>query len=97
MIIAMVTHLDTARWATYEALWKLDTGKPASESVHLAKALSSKGYWEVCTLGHQVFSGVGYSRENALSFHTRASRSLHSFLGEPAYHRNKIAQILMDR
>ncbi|MDP7640179.1 MAG: acyl-CoA dehydrogenase family protein, partial [Candidatus Hydrogenedentes bacterium] len=58
MIIAMVTHLDTARWATYEALWKLDTGKPASESVHLAKALSSKGYWEVCTLGHQVFSGV---------------------------------------
>lgn len=95
LIIAMVTHLDTARWATYEALWKLDTKIPATESVHLAKVLSSKGYWEVCTLGHQVFSGIGLSRENALSFHTRTSRSLYHFLAEPSYHRQRIAQLLI--
>lgn len=94
MIIDMVTHADAARWATYEALWKLDTQKPAEESVHLAKALASQSYWEVCTLGHQVFSGVGYSRESPLSFHTRASRSLYHFLGEPAYHRQQIGQLL---
>lgn len=94
MIIDMVTHADAARWATYEALWKLDTQKPAEESVHLAKALTSQSYWEVCTLGHQVFSGVGYSRESPLSFHTRASRSLYHFLGEPSYHRQQIAQLL---
>lgn len=94
LIIEMVTQTDAARWAAYEALWKIDTELPASESVHLAKAFASKAYWEVCTLGHQVFSGIGYSRENALSFHTRASRSLYHFLGEPAYHRQQIAQIL---
>ena len=94
MIINMVTHLDAARWATYEALWKLDTQMPASESIHLAKALASQAYWEVCTIGHQVFSGISYSKEHALSFHTRVSRSLYNFLGEPTYHRQQIAQLL---
>ncbi|MCY4581191.1 MAG: acyl-CoA dehydrogenase family protein, partial [Chloroflexi bacterium] len=28
-IIDIVNHLDAARWTTYEALWKLDTGRPA--------------------------------------------------------------------
>ena len=28
-IIGMVNQLDAARWTTYEALWKLDAGRPA--------------------------------------------------------------------
>lgn len=95
MIIEMVNHLDTARWTTYEALWKLDTGRPAAESIHLAKAVSSEAYWEVCTLGHRVFSGVSYSKEHALSFHTRASRALFNHLGEPSYHRQQLAKLLV--
>ena len=27
-IVEMVNHLDAARWTTYEALWKLDSGRP---------------------------------------------------------------------
>ena len=95
MIIEMVDHSDAARWTTYEALWKLDTQRPAAESVHLAKAVSSEAYWEVCTLAHRVFSGISYSKEHPVSFHTRASRSLYSHLGEPAYHRQQIARLLM--
>jgi len=95
MIIEMVNHVDAARWTTYEALWKLDTQRPAEESVHLAKAVSSKAYWEVCTLAHQVFSGVSYSEEHAVSFHTRTSRHLYNFLGDPSYHRQKLGQLLV--
>jgi alkylation response protein AidB-like acyl-CoA dehydrogenase len=95
MIIEMVNHADAARWTTYEALWKLDTQRPAEESVHLAKAVSSEAYWQTCTLAHQAFSGISYSKEHPASFHTRASRALYNFLGEPAYHRQKIAQLLM--
>ena len=94
MIIEMVNHLDAARWTTYEALWKLDTERPAAESIHLAKAVTSEAYWQICTLGHQVFSGISYSKEHAHSFHTRASRSLYNYLGDPAYHRQKIGQLL---
>ena len=94
MIIEMVNHADAARWTTYEALWKLDTQRPATRSVHLAKAVSSQSYWEVCTLAHRVFSGVSYSKEHPVSFHTRASRYLYHYLGDPAYHRQQIAQFL---
>ena len=95
MIIEMVNHRDAARWTTYEALWKLDTQRPAAESIHLAKAVSSQAYWEVCTLAHRVFSGVSYSKEHPASFHTRASRYLYNYLGEPAYHRQQIARFLI--
>ena len=95
MIIEMFDHLEAARWTTYECLWKLDTRRPTAESVHLAKAVSSQAYWEVCTLAHRVFSGVSYSTEHPVSFHTKASRHLFHYLGDPAYHRQKLAQLLM--
>ena len=94
LILEMVNHLDAARWTTYEALWKLDTERPAEESVHLAKAVSSEAYWEACTLAHRVFSGISYSKEHPVTFHTRASRSLYSYLGEPSYHRWQLGQLL---
>ncbi|HEY40293.1 MAG TPA: acyl-CoA dehydrogenase family protein [Dehalococcoidia bacterium] len=94
MIIEMVDQLDAARWTTYECLWKLDTDRPATESVHMAKAVTSKAYWEAATLAHRVFSGVSYSKEHPASFHTRASRSLYHYLGDPAYHRRQLARCL---
>jgi len=95
MIIEMVDRLDAARWTTYECLWKLDTDRPADESVHMAKAVTSAAYWEVATLAHRVFSGVSYSKEHAASFHTRASRSLFHYLGDPAHHRQRLARHLI--
>jgi len=94
MIIEMFNHLEAARWTTYESLWKLDTQRPAAESIHLAKAVSSEAYWQVCGLAHQVFSGVSFSIEHPLTFHTRASRYLYHYLGAPSYHRWQIAQLL---
>lgn len=95
MIMEMFDYEEAARWTTYEALWKLDTQRPAAESVHLAKAVASEAYWEVCTRAHHVFSGISYSKEHPVSFHTRASRYLYHYLGDPAYHRQRIAQLLM--
>lgn len=94
MIIEMVNQLDAARWTTYECLWKLDTARPATESVHMAKAVTSAAYWEAATLAHRVFSGISYSKEHPASFHTRASRSLYHYLGDPAHHRRRLARLL---
>jgi alkylation response protein AidB-like acyl-CoA dehydrogenase len=94
MIIEMVDHLDAARWTTYECLWKIDTDRSAAESIHTAKAVTSKAYWEAATLAHRVFSGVSYSKEHPASFHTKASRSLYHYLGDPAYHRRQLARCL---
>ena len=38
-VIHIVNYLDAARWTTYEALWKLDSGADAAASVHVAKSV----------------------------------------------------------
>jgi len=96
MMIEILFHSDAARWTTYEALWKIDTGRDATSSIHMAKAVSSEAYFQVVTNGHQIFSGLSYSMEHALSFHTRASRHLYSYLGDPAYHRQKLLPYILE-
>ena len=93
-IINIVNNLDAARWTTFEALWKLDTGRPAAASVHLAKAVTSEAYLKVCDSGHEVHAGVGVIREYGLTLHTQRSRTLYHLLGEPRYHRRRLADAL---
>ena len=93
-IIDQVNHLDAARWTTYEALWKLDSGKPTDGAVHLAKAVSAEAYYQACNRAHEVHAGVGVMTEYGLTLHTKMSRSLYHFLGDPRYHKRRLAQEL---
>jgi len=93
-IIGAVNHLDAARWTTYEALWKLDSGRDARSSVHLAKAVTSEAYLKVCAGGHEVHAGVGVMREYGLTLHTQRSRTLYHCLGDGRYHRRRLADAL---
>jgi alkylation response protein AidB-like acyl-CoA dehydrogenase len=93
-IIKLVNQLDSARWTTYEALWKLDAGHDATSSVHLAKAVTGEAYLEVTNYGHEVHAGVGSSLEYGLVAHTRMSRTLYHYLGEPKWHKRRMADAL---
>ncbi len=93
-IIDIINHLDAARWATNEALWKLDTGRPPEASVHMAAALASEGYYLACNAAHDVHAGVGIVREYGLTLHTKMSRTLYGHLGSPQFHRRRIAKAL---
>ena len=83
-IVRLVNHLDAARWTTAEALWKLDTGRPAAASVHMAKAVSSEAYLEACNAAHEVHAGMGSLTEYGLVAHTQMSRTLFSLPGRSA-------------
>ena len=93
-IIGAVNHLDAARWTTYEALWKLDSGRDARSSVHLAKAVASEASLKVCAGGHEVHAGVGVMREYGLTLHTQRSRTLYHCVGDARYHRRRLADAL---
>ena len=93
-IIGIVNGLDSARWTTYEALWKLDSGRPAETSVHLAKAVASEAYYQACNGAHEVHAGVGVMRDYGLTLHTKMSRTLYHYLGDPRYHRRRLAGAL---
>lgn len=93
-VINLVNQLDAARWTAYEALWKLDTGRPAADSIHLAKAVGSEAYLQACNYAHEVHAGVGSMTEYGLTLHTTASRTLYHYLGDPRYHRRRLAEAL---
>jgi len=93
-VIRLVNALDSARWTTAEALWKLDTGRPATDAVHLAKAVTSEGYLEACNAAHEVHAGQGSLTEYGLVAHTQMSRTLFPYLGDPRWHKRRMADAL---
>lgn len=93
-IIRLVNHLDSARWTTYETLWKLDSGYPARAAMHLAKAVASEAYMEACNAAHEVHAGIGSAEEYGLTPHTQMSRTLYHYLGDPKWHKRRMADAL---
>lgn len=93
-IIRLVNQLDSARWTTYHALWKLETGQPARADVHMAKAVAAEAYMEACNAAHEVHAGVGSDRAYGLTAHTQMSRTLFHFLGDPKWHKRRMADAL---
>jgi len=93
-IIRLVNHLDSARWTTGEALWKLDSGRPATAAVHMAKAVASEAYLEACNAAHEVHAGMGSLVEYGLAAHTQMSRTLFHHLGDPRWHKRRMADAL---
>ena len=93
-IIHIVNYLDAARWTTYEALWKLDSGADAAASIHVAKSVASESYMRACDFAHEVHAGIGVVREYGLTLHTKMSRSLYHCLGAPTLHRKRLERVL---
>lgn len=96
-IIEQANQLERARWFTYEALWKLDSNrseKEQNEAVALAKAVASEAFLECGHLGHEVHAGLGVDKKYPLYLYSKSSKTLYSYLGDPNYHRQRVAGIL---
>src|SRR5262249_31209384 len=95
-MVQLANYLDAARWTTYEALWKLDAGKPGTEvAVHLAKICASEGCLQAMNYAHEVHAGVGIMEDYGLTLFTRVSRSLYHALGDPKWHRRRLGKLLV--
>jgi alkylation response protein AidB-like acyl-CoA dehydrogenase len=93
--VAMQTELDGARWTTYEALWKLDAGRPdAAKSVSVAKIATTDGIYDVCSHSHEVHAGMGIDKELGLYLFTAKTRSFYHYLGNSTYHHKRLASLL---
>jgi len=91
----LLSDVDGTRWATYLAAWKLSEGMPAETEVSIAKAWASDGHERVCWYAHQVFAGVGYTvLDGAVPMYSRRGKALQLYLGDTAFHKEKIAEQL---
>ena len=95
--VELSIHLDAARWVTYETLWKLDSGQPATASVHEAKAVASEAYYQVCNFSHMVHAGPGTDYGHPLMPHSVLAHTLYQYLGTPSHHKRKMMDALYPR
>jgi len=94
-IIEMLNNTDAARWTTYEALWKLDNSlEGASEAISMAKAIASDGMPRSMMMAHHVHAGVGGDRNYGLYLYSKKAKTLHSYLGDSSYHKQRVADLL---
>jgi len=93
-IVRIVNALDAARWTTYEALWKIDSGADARAGAHMAQAVAAEAYFEAANAAHEVHAGIGSDPLFGLTLFTAMSRSLYDYLGSPAWHRRQMVDAL---
>lgn len=80
-----------ARFATYEAAWRLGTAADADIEVSTAKAVVSDAYQRVCALGHQVHGAIGFTAEHDLHRYLRHATAAALTYGDADVHLDRIA------
>ena len=90
----MAVDVDASRLITYQAAWKLSEGVDARMETAMAKAWTGDAYRRVCTLGHQIFGGIGLMREHDMHLFLRRSRRDDIAFGDAAVHLDALAELL---
>jgi alkylation response protein AidB-like acyl-CoA dehydrogenase len=93
-IVELLNALDAARWTTYEAIWRIDTGQDAIGAAHLAKAIASESHLTCTDQAHKVHGGMGVDPQYGLTLHTETARALYEFAGHPRWHKRHMADAL---
>ncbi|HEX4979888.1 MAG TPA: acyl-CoA dehydrogenase family protein [Acidimicrobiales bacterium] len=93
-IANMGAGADAARLATYQALWRLATGRGAAREVSIAKAWTGRAYKEATVMAHQLHGGYGYVREHDLHLWSEHAKACEVALGGRDLHLLAVAREL---
>ena len=92
----MTLWVDGAQMLTYEALWKIDQGMPASVEVSQAKAFCNDKCEAVVRSSQSIHGGIGFMMEFDLHLWFRRVTSWTMRLGTSFEHRANVAKALLD-
>jgi alkylation response protein AidB-like acyl-CoA dehydrogenase len=87
----MWTDINAARYLFHKAAWKISEGIDAGMDVAMAKSRVGEAYRRVTTLGHQIFGGIGFTKEHDMHLFHERSITGDLNLGQGAFHRERIA------
>lgn len=90
----MKVDLEGARFATYEAAWKMSQGLHYTLEASVAKAWVNQAYNRVCANGHQIHGGSGVIKDYDMELYSRRAKAAEFFLGDTQFHREIIAKQL---
>ena len=92
----MIIWVDGGCLLTYEALWKMDQGLPASVEVSQAKAFCNDKCAAVARYSQTIHGGIGFMMELDLQLWFRRISAWTMRLGATFEHRARIARALLD-
>ncbi len=92
----MILWIDGGELLTYEALWKMDQGLPASVEVSQAKAFCNEKCEVAVRYSQSIHGGIGFMMEFDLHLWFRRVSAWTMKLGTTYEHRARIAHALID-
>jgi len=90
--VQMATDVETSRFITYQAAWKISEGLPYTKEVAMAKAWVSDAYKRVTALGHQCCGGVAYIEDHDMPLYTKRAKAAELAFGDADFNRELVAQ-----
>lgn len=90
----MLTDIDTSRFISYKAAWKISENLPYAMESSMAKAWVSDAYKRVTKLGHQSMGGVSLMEDHDMPLYSKRAKAAELTLGDADFHREVVAQEL---
>jgi alkylation response protein AidB-like acyl-CoA dehydrogenase len=88
----MATDVDSARFSTYQAAWRLSEGLPCTKEVAIAKAWIGEASQRVFALAHQIHGAIGVTIEHDLHYYTRRAKAAELAFGDADFYREVVAR-----
>jgi alkylation response protein AidB-like acyl-CoA dehydrogenase len=89
----MLLEVESAKSAAYYGLWCASELNDELASVaSLAKAYCSEAYFHAAAENIQIHGGIGFTWEHPAHLYFKRAKSSELMLGDPAYHRELLAQ-----
>jgi alkylation response protein AidB-like acyl-CoA dehydrogenase len=89
----MLLEVESAKSAAYYAEWAAAEGSDELPVVaSLAKAYCSEAYFHAAAENIQIHGGIGFTWEHDAHLYFKRAKSSELILGDPAYHRELLAQ-----
>jgi alkylation response protein AidB-like acyl-CoA dehydrogenase len=97
MCADMFLWSESTKSAVYYAAYALDQNLPEADSaVSVAKVYAGDAYRETGNRAIQVHGGMGFTWENDVHLYYRRAKACETALGDAAYHRERIASLVVD-
>ena len=87
----MAVDVDSARYLTGLAAWKLSEGLPAAKEVGMAKSFVSRVAIRVAKMGHQVHGAMAFCDEFDMHLFLRKVQAASMAFGDSEFHQEKVA------
>jgi len=88
----MLTDVDGARLATYQAAWMVSEGLPGTQEVAIAKAWTGEACQRVIALAHQIHGAIGCTIDHDLQYYTRRAKAAEVTFGDASFYQEIVAQ-----